>query len=579
MRSGGSPRRSVTANTPVTVPKGSRSAPGMRRSRCGMRRSPGSPARWLFGTLGPARTRRKPRAACSAGRWAVSSSIGGGHRLPRRGRRVGRLRPAQAARREAATRRSGARSATGRRHSRHGRVLGAGPRLRRDRRVPDPRGVGARCDRDDRPGRSTPPAGAGAARPPPARARGGRLRLLRRVGRTAGPLPLDVRGRASPGPGDPKGRPYSLRSRRGGRSEPTDTALELVRRPGRAGDRAGARLPAPLAVRRAPRPARRARPVRGARAGDVPVLLVRGSEGRLRAFLNVCRHRGSLVCEGEGRRETLQCPYHAWTYDLDGSLRSAPRSEREPGFDHRRPRPVPLSVGDWGPFVFVNPDSATRPRSADVLGPLPELLAAGGIDVENLRFLRRDEGEYAANWKVCCENYLECYHCQVAHPGFSRVVDVRRTRTGSRRRVGSPASTARSESGSRERSTRQERSSEASSTSSSRTRRSTSCRVGPTSRSGRSSLCRRANAPLPRLLRLARRRRGMDRRPARLRRPGRRRGPCARGARPARRALWAARRRPAASRVGAPRRALPAVARRRARVVTCDGRGGVSTLT
>jgi choline monooxygenase len=59
-----------------------------------------------------------------------------------------------------------------------------------------------------------------------------------------------------------------------------------------------------------------------------------------------------------------------------------------------------------------------------VLGELPSLLAAGGIDVESLRFLRRAESEYEANWKLCCENFLECYHCQVAHPGFSKVVDV-----------------------------------------------------------------------------------------------------------------------------------------------------------
>src|SRR5215210_6745289 len=65
----------------------------------------------------------------------------------------------------------------------------------------------------------------------------------------------------------------------------------------------------------------------------IPVVLVRGKDGTLRGFHNVCRHRGSLVCEGEGRRETLQCPYHAWTYDLDGSLRAAPRTEREEAFD------------------------------------------------------------------------------------------------------------------------------------------------------------------------------------------------------------------------------------------------------
>src|SRR5688500_13207559 len=158
-------------------------------------------------------------------------------------------------------------------------------------------------------------------------------------------------------------------------------------------------------------------------AGDVPVVVVRDREGRLRAFVNVCRHRGSLVCEGEGRRETLQCPYHAWTYDLDGSLRAAPRSEREPGFDRAELGLVPVAVEAWGPFVFVNPDSGAAPL-AETLGELPELLAGAGLELSSLRFLRRSHSEYEANWKVCCENFLECYHCQVAHPGFSKVVDV-----------------------------------------------------------------------------------------------------------------------------------------------------------
>src|SRR5919197_853566 len=64
------------------------------------------------------------------------------------------------------------------------------------------------------------------------------------------------------------------------------------------------------------------------RAGHLPVVLVRDRDGMLRAFVNVCRHRGSLVCDGSGRRETLQCPYHAWTYALDGSLLAAPRADR-----------------------------------------------------------------------------------------------------------------------------------------------------------------------------------------------------------------------------------------------------------
>jgi choline monooxygenase len=159
------------------------------------------------------------------------------------------------------------------------------------------------------------------------------------------------------------------------------------------------------------------------RAGDIPVLLARDREGTLRAFLNVCRHRGSIVCKGSGQRETLQCPYHAWTYGLDGRLLAAPRSDREGGFDRDELGLVQLRVDTWGPFVFVNPDSDAPPL-ADSLEGVPERIAAAGIDVESLRFVSRGETEYDANWKICAENFLECYHCPVAHPGFSAVMDV-----------------------------------------------------------------------------------------------------------------------------------------------------------
>ncbi len=159
------------------------------------------------------------------------------------------------------------------------------------------------------------------------------------------------------------------------------------------------------------------------RAGDLPVLLVRDREGILRAFLNVCRHRGSIVCKGSGKRETLQCPYHAWTYGLDGRLLAAPRSDREGGFDGEELGLVPLQVETWGPLVFVNPD-LDAPSLADSLDGVPEQVAAAGIDVGALRFLSRAESEYDANWKICAENFLECYHCAVAHPGFSAAMDV-----------------------------------------------------------------------------------------------------------------------------------------------------------
>jgi phenylpropionate dioxygenase-like ring-hydroxylating dioxygenase large terminal subunit len=159
------------------------------------------------------------------------------------------------------------------------------------------------------------------------------------------------------------------------------------------------------------------------RVGDVPAVLVRDEEGKLRAFLNVCRHRGSIVCEGSGKRATLQCPYHAWTYGLDGKLVAAPRFSREGGTDSDELGLVQLRLDTWGPLVFVNPDSYAPPLS-EFLGDVPERIEGAGIDLDVLRFVQRTESELEANWKLSAENFLECYHCAVAHPGFSAVMDV-----------------------------------------------------------------------------------------------------------------------------------------------------------
>ncbi|HXV34763.1 MAG TPA: aromatic ring-hydroxylating dioxygenase subunit alpha [Gaiellaceae bacterium] len=158
-------------------------------------------------------------------------------------------------------------------------------------------------------------------------------------------------------------------------------------------------------------------------AGQIPIVVVRDDEGVLRGFVNVCRHRGHLIAEGDGNRKALQCPYHAWTYDLDGSLRKAPRSEREPDFDAEGYSMLPVATAAWGPLVFVNPDPDTGPL-ADVLGPLPEKVAESGLDLDRLRFRVRNDWEIGCDWKIAIENYLECYHCSVAHPGFSKVIDV-----------------------------------------------------------------------------------------------------------------------------------------------------------
>jgi phenylpropionate dioxygenase-like ring-hydroxylating dioxygenase large terminal subunit len=151
--------------------------------------------------------------------------------------------------------------------------------------------------------------------------------------------------------------------------------------------------------------------------------VTRARDGELRAFLNVCRHRGFPLVDGAGKRETLQCPYHAWTYGLDGSLRTAPRSDEEPHFPKDELGLCSVAVGAWGPFVFVNADRDAEPL-ADALGSMPAQVAELGLDVDDLVFYTRWEAEVDANWKIVCENFLECYHCQVAHPQLAELLDV-----------------------------------------------------------------------------------------------------------------------------------------------------------
>ena len=97
-------------------------------------------------------------------------------------------------------------------------------------------------------------------------------------------------------------------------------------------------------------------------------------DSQLRGFLNVCRHRGTLLVAEPQRRGTMQCPYHAWTYGLNGSLRGAPRTADEPDFEPEELGLEPVSVDTWGPFVFVNPD-ATAPPLDWALGDLPARMA------------------------------------------------------------------------------------------------------------------------------------------------------------------------------------------------------------
>ena len=153
--------------------------------------------------------------------------------------------------------------------------------------------------------------------------------------------------------------------------------------------------------------------------GGLPVVVVLDKDGELRGYLNICRHRGTVLVDEPQKRGTIQCPYHAWTYGLDGSLRGAPRSKDEPGFDEDELGLAPVSVGTWGPFVFVNPDPHAEPLE-EALGDLPAVVAGNGLDVDALRFHHRVTWSINANWKIAIENYLECYHCQLNHPEIGR---------------------------------------------------------------------------------------------------------------------------------------------------------------
>jgi len=159
--------------------------------------------------------------------------------------------------------------------------------------------------------------------------------------------------------------------------------------------------------------------------GPTPIVVTLDTDEVLRGFVNVCRHRGAIVATDARKRGTLQCPYHAWTYNLDGQLRAAPRANDDPGFDASCHGLRAVSVGTWGPFIFANPDRSSQPLE-EALADLPDIVSQHGFDIGAVTFNRRVNYRINANWKIAVENYLECYHCPVNHPGLVEVIDERR---------------------------------------------------------------------------------------------------------------------------------------------------------
>jgi len=154
-----------------------------------------------------------------------------------------------------------------------------------------------------------------------------------------------------------------------------------------------------------------------ARMDKESAIVVRGSDGRLRAFANVCRHRGSLVCLNDaGSVSKFVCPYHGWTYDINGNL-SAARSMPE-DFDKSGHGLNPVSLDVIGGLIFIcfsdDPPSLDATRH-DLAGPMMMF----GFD--NLKVAAKKTYPIAANWKLAIENYQECYHCASAHPDYAKL--------------------------------------------------------------------------------------------------------------------------------------------------------------
>jgi len=166
------------------------------------------------------------------------------------------------------------------------------------------------------------------------------------------------------------------------------------------------------------------------------VIVVRTSSGKLAAHYNVCRHRGSRLLPEGGRGTlagTIRCPYHSWTYTLDGRLRTAPFLDEEDGFSKEELGLHPVGIESWGGFLFLNLSPAdARARNyplAAQLGAVPDRLHRYPLD--ELRVGRSLRYEVAANWKVLLENYNECYHCGPVHPELCRLVPAFKHRGGS----------------------------------------------------------------------------------------------------------------------------------------------------
>ena len=154
---------------------------------------------------------------------------------------------------------------------------------------------------------------------------------------------------------------------------------------------------------------------------DESLIIVRDRGGELHAFFNVCRHRGTRLCQNPKGQlsETIQCPYHAWTYGLDGQLIGAPHMNEVLGFDKKHYPLHEAAVAEWEGFVFVNLSDRPQPFK-EWFAPMLRRLSR--FELPSLRVGHSVRYEVKANWKLVFQNYSECLHCPMIHPELSTVL-------------------------------------------------------------------------------------------------------------------------------------------------------------
>lgn len=158
---------------------------------------------------------------------------------------------------------------------------------------------------------------------------------------------------------------------------------------------------------------------------DEPIVVTRGNDNELRAFSNVCRHRAGLVAVGEGKRKTLQCNYHGWTYNLEGRLQAAPEFEGVECWNKAEVCLPQFRVETWEGLVFVNLDSSCEPLTSiytDVTSHIKH-------DMSSMKLAARKDWFIDCNWKTYIDNYLEGYHIPIVHPSLNREIDYANYRT------------------------------------------------------------------------------------------------------------------------------------------------------